>query len=121
MLHRLPNTSTAYWQEWSRLRAKIGDKFRALLQAVRRIMTRTPRSSSLVENLNSRLRNDFTLRRHLGSLYLNLLRFFLNHRRYMRSQLAERIGKSPRELMTGERHPHWLTLLDLGPLQNQRA
>jgi hypothetical protein len=24
-------------------------------------------------------------------------------------------------LMTGERHPHWLTLLDLGPLQNQRA
>ena len=121
MLHRLPNTSTAYWQEWSRLRAKIGDKFRALLQAVRRIMTRTPRSSSLVENLNSRLRNYFTLRRHLGSLYLNLLRFFLNHRRYMRSQLAERIGKSPRELMTGERHPHWLTLLDLGPLQNQRA
>jgi len=121
MLHRLPNTSTAYWQEWSRLRAKIGDKFRTLLQAVRRIMTRTPRSSALVENLNSRLRNYFTLRRHLGSLYLNLLRFFLNHRRYMRSQLAERIGKSPRELMTGERHPHWLTLLDLGPLQNQRA
>jgi hypothetical protein len=80
-----------------------------------------PRSGALVENLNSRLRNDFTLRRHLGSLYLNLLRFFLNHRRYMRSQLAERIGKSPRELMTGERHPHWLTLLDLGPLQNQRA
>ena len=84
-------------------------------------MTRTPRSSSLVENLNSRLRNYFTLRRHLGSPYLDLLRFFLNHRRYMRSQLAERIGKSPRELMTGENHPHWLTLLGLGPLQNQRA
>jgi hypothetical protein len=30
-------------------------------------------------------------------------------------------GKSPRELMTGEGHPHWLTLLGLGPLQNQRA
>jgi len=121
MLHRLASTSTAYWQEWSRLRAKIGDKFRALLKAVSRIVARTPRSSSLVENLNSRLRNYFTLRRHLGSLYLNLLRFFLNHRRYMRSQLAERVGKSPRELMSGERHPHWLTLLDLGPLQNQRA
>jgi CHAD domain-containing protein len=121
ILHRLASTSTAYWQEWSRLRAKIGDKFRALLKAVSRIMARTPRSSSLVENLNSRLRNYFTLRRHLGSPYLNLLRFFLNHRRYMRSQLAERVGKSPRELMSGERHPHWLTLLDLGPLQNQRA
>ena len=84
-------------------------------------MARTPRSSSLVENLNSRLRNYFTLRRHLGRPYLDLLRFFLNHRRYMRSQLVERVGKSPRELMTGERHPHWLTLLDLGPLQTQRA
>jgi hypothetical protein len=121
MLHRLAKTSTTYWQEWSRLRAKIGDKFRALLKAVSRIMARTPRSSSLVENLNSRLRNYFTLRRHLGRPYLDLLRFFLNHRRYMRSQLAERIGKSPRELMTGERHPHWLTLLHLGPLQTQRA
>src|SRR6201981_405432 len=81
MLHRLPNTSTAYWQEWSRLRAKISDKFRALLQAVRWIMTRTPRTSSLVENLNSRLRHYFTQRRHLGSRYRNLLRCFLNHRR----------------------------------------
>jgi hypothetical protein len=84
-------------------------------------MARTPRSSSLVENLNSRLRNYFTLRRHLGGLYLDLLRFFLNHLRYMRSQLVERIGKSPRELMAGESHPHWLTLLGLGPLQTRHA
>jgi hypothetical protein len=84
-------------------------------------MARTPRSSSLVESLNSRLRNYFTLRRHLGTSYLDLLRFFLNHRRYMRNQLAERDGKSPRELMTGKSHPHWLSLLGLGPLQNQHA
>jgi hypothetical protein len=121
LLHRLPNTSTAYWQGWNRLRANVGDKFRAVFKAVSQAMARTPRSSSLVENLNSRLRNYFTLRRHLGSSYLDLLRFFLNHRRYMRSQLAERVGKSPRELMTGESHPHWLSLLGLGPLQNQHA
>ena len=121
VLHRLPNTSTAYWQGWNRLRANIGDKFRAVSRAVSQAMARTPRSSSLVENLNSRLRNYFTLRRHLGSPYLDLLRFFLNHRRYMRSQLAERVGKSPRKLMTGQSHPHWLSLLGLGPLQNQRA
>ena len=99
----------------------MGGKFHAVFEAVRQAVTRTPRSSSLVENLNSRLRNYFTLRRHLGSPYLDLLRFFLNHRRYRRSQLAGRIGKSPRELMTGESHPHWLTLLGFGPLQNQRA
>ena len=41
-------------------------------------MAGTPRSSALVENLNSRLRTYFTLRRHLGGSYLDLLRFFLN-------------------------------------------
>jgi len=48
-------------------------------------MTQTPHSSALVENLNSRLRSYFTLRRYLGNSYLDLLRFFLNHRRFMRS------------------------------------
>jgi hypothetical protein len=121
VLHRLPSTSTAYWQGWNKLRAKTGDRFHALFEAVIRTMAQTPRSSSLVENLNSRLRTYFTLRRHLGSSYLSLLQFFLNHRRFMRSRRAERNGKSPRELMTGQGHPHWLTLLGLGPLQPQRA
>jgi len=121
LLHRLPSTSPAYWQGWNRLRATMGAKFHTLFDAVSRAMAQTPRSSSLVENLNSRLRTYFTLRRHLGGSYLNLLRFFLNHRRFMRSRHAERRGKSPRELMTGQGHPHWLTLLDLGPLQPQRV
>jgi len=121
VLHRLPTTSPAYWQGWNRLRAQIGGKFHVLFDAVSRAMADTPRSSSLVENLNSRLRSYFTLRRHLGGSYLDLLQFFLNHRRFLRSRRAERQGKSPRELMTGQGHPHWLTLLGLGPLQPQRA
>jgi hypothetical protein len=121
ILHRLPTTSTSYWQGWNSLRAKLGGKFLALFDAVGQALTQTPRSSSPVENLNSRLRNYFTLRRHLGGSYLSLLQFFLNHRRFMRSQRAERTGKSPRELMTGQAHPHWLTLIGLGPLQPQRA
>ncbi len=121
VLHRLPSTSPAYWQGWNRLRTKMGGKFHVLFDAVSRAMAQTPRSSSLVENLNSRLRSYFTLRRHLGGSYLDLLRFFLNHCRFMRSRPTERIGKSPRELMTSSGHPHWLTLLGLGPLQPQRA
>ena len=117
----LPTTSPAYWQGWSRLRAQLGGKFHALVAAVSQAMADTPRTSSLVENLNSRLRTYFTLRRHLGGAYLDLLRFFLNHRRFLRSRRAERQGKSPRELMTGQAHPHWLTLLGLGELQPQRA
>ena len=114
VLHRLPTTSSTYWLGWNRLRAKMGHGFHALFDAVRQAMAQTPRSSSLVENLNSRLRNYFTLRRHLGGFVLGLLQFFLNHRRFMRSRRAERNGKSPRELMTGQGHPHWLTLLGLG-------
>ena len=121
VLHRLPTTSPAYWQGWNRLRATMGGKFHVLLDAVSRAMAETPRSSSLVENLNSRLRSYFTLRRHLGGSYLALLRFFLNHRRFLRSRHVKRQGKSPRELMTGQGHPHWLTLLGLGTLQPQRA
>jgi len=121
VLHRLPSTSPAYWQEWNQLRATTGGKFRVLFDAVSHAMADTPRSSSLVENLNSRLRPYFTLRRHLGGSYLDVLRFFLNHRRLMRSRRAERNDKSPRELMTGQGHPHWLTLLGLGPLQPRRA
>jgi hypothetical protein len=121
VLHRLPTTSPAYWQGWNRLRAQLGGTFHALFAAVRRAMADTPRSSALVENLNSRLRTYFTLRRHLGGSYLELLRFFLNHRPFPRSRHAERRGKSPRELMTGQAHPHWLTLLGLGPLQPRRA
>jgi len=108
-------------QRVDRLRAETGCKFHALSAAVSRAKAHTPRISSLVENLNSRLRTYFTLRRHLGGSYLDLLRFFLNHRRFMRSRRAERPGKSPRELMTGQDHPHWLALLGLGPLQPQQT
>ncbi|MGI4942549.1 MAG: hypothetical protein ACRYHQ_18605 [Janthinobacterium lividum] len=110
MLHRLHTTSPAYWQGWNRLRAKMGGKFHALFAAASPAMAQTPHCSSLVENLNSRLRSYFTLRRHLGGSYLDLLRFFLIHRRFMRSRHAKRQGKSPRELMTGQGHPHWLNL-----------
>jgi hypothetical protein len=65
----------------------------------------------MVENLNSRLRSYFFLRRHVGKGYLSLLQFFLNHRRYLRSEHPERVNQSPAELLNGQRHPHWLELL----------
>jgi hypothetical protein len=121
LLHRLPITATTYWQRWNEIRTKLGHKFLIVFDAVIRALAQTLRSSSMVENLNSRLRNYFTLRRHLGNSYLNLLQFFLNHRRFMRSRCAEREGRSPRELMTGQAHPHWLALLGLGSPQPLRA
>jgi hypothetical protein len=69
------------------------------------------RASSLVENLNSRLRTSFSLRRHLGPDYLELLRFYLNHRVLERGERPERQGQTPAELLTGAAHGHWLELL----------
>jgi hypothetical protein len=78
---------------------------------VQELSDRVVRASSLVENLNSRLRAYFFLRRQLGKDYLTLLEFFLNHRWYLRSEDPSRVGKSPAELLTGEPHAHWLELL----------
>jgi hypothetical protein len=110
-LQGLDRNLPAYWQREGQLRKKLRHKFHAVEQAVRELLTTTPRASSIVENLNSRLRNYFFLRRHIGNGYLDLLRFFLNHRRYIRSERPERVGKSPAELLNGPSHPHWLELL----------
>lgn len=100
-----------YWQREALLHQRAGGRLHQLRQAVERLRRRTVRASSVIENLNSRLRSYFFLRRHLGPDYLELLQFYLNHRRFPRSERAERTGKSPRELLTGEPHPHWLEML----------
>ena len=61
--------------------------------------------------MTSRLRSYFFLRREIGGGYLDLLRFFPDHRRFVRSEHPERVGKSPAELLSGQGHPHWLGLL----------
>ncbi|HSR53065.1 MAG TPA: hypothetical protein VLV83_19755, partial [Acidobacteriota bacterium] len=61
-------------------------QFYPLQQALLELRHHVHRASSLVENLNSRLRNYFFLRRQIGPRYLDLLRFFLNHRPFQRSQ-----------------------------------
>lgn len=104
------------WPKEAALRQRLRGRFHELSLATSAVASRTVRASSVVENLNSRLRSYFFLRRHLGADYLHLLRFFLNHRRFLRSEHAEREGKSPAELLTGETHPHWLDMLGLGPV-----
>jgi hypothetical protein len=99
------------WRRAAALQRLLGERYFALGQALQAVRRRTVRASSLAENLNSRLRSYFLLRRHLGNDYLALLQFFLNHRRYQRSEYPERAGKSPAELLTGQSHPHWLALL----------
>ena len=100
-----------YWQREAELHRQANGQLHVIQEAVGLLERRTVRASSVIENLNSRLRGYFFLRRHLGPDYLEVLQFFLNHRRFPRSERAERHNQSPRELLTGHTHAHWLELL----------
>jgi hypothetical protein len=110
-LSALPPTTGSRWVREEALWQRLGERYPAVRGAVAEVAGQVVRASSVIENLNSRLRNYFFLRRHLGADYLALLQFFLNHRRFLRSEQAERAGKSPAALLTGQEHPHWLELL----------
>jgi hypothetical protein len=99
------------WQREQLLWSQLGGKYALLRIEVQRLADGVVRASSVIENLNSRLRNYFFLRKQLGSGYLKLLQFYLNHRRLPRSEREQREGKSPRELLSGEEHGHWLEML----------
>ena len=107
----LPATQPRRWPQEAALRRQLGGRFHGLSGAVAALARDVVRASSAAENLNSRLRGYFFLRRELGPDYLSLLQFFLNHRRFPRSARAERVGRSPAELLTGQPHPHRLEML----------
>ena len=120
-LATLPTTTSAYWAKADALHQQLQGRFFALQQALGELRNHFHRASSLVENLNSRLRNYFFLRRQIGPAYLDLLRFFLNHQPFPRSQKPERVGQSPAELLTGQAHPHWLEMLGFTRFSRARA
>ena len=108
---RLAPVAPGYWQKDAALWERLGPRYPAVRAAVEAVAQNTVRASSMVENLNSRLRCYFFLRREVGPAYLDLLRFFLNHRRYPRSRKDPRAGKSPAEILHGRAFPHWLEQL----------
>ena len=110
-VQELPMTNAQRWQRDAVLHQQLGERYHVLAGLVRELRAGVVRASSVVENVNSRLRNYFFLRKEVGQGYLELLRFFLNHRRFLRSEHGERVDKSPAELLTQQEHEHWLELL----------
>lgn len=111
----LPANRAERWQREKVLWQRWGSRYGLLREAVAAMLGQVVRASSVIENLNSRLRSYFFLRRHLDGDSLALLQFFLNHRRFVRSAHVDRVGKSPAELLSGKSHPHWLELLGYTP------
>jgi hypothetical protein len=118
-LQALSSYNNMYWKRADKLWKRLGDCFYGIQEAVKDLMEQTVRASSIVENINSRLRNYFFLRKTLGQGYLELLRFFFNHRRFLRSVRSERVGLSPAELLRCEKHAHWLELLGYAVFRRQ--
>ena len=93
------------------LQAKLEERFDEIEDAVIQALATTERTSSMVENLNGRVRGYIRSRQEIGFGYLDLLRFFMNHSPIVRSARPERKGKSPAEILLGKPHPHWLEML----------
>src|SRR5207253_3038148 len=99
------------WRREAALQARLRGRYHRVRTAAAELAGNVVRASSVAENLNSRLRGYFQLWRQVGTGSLALLQFYVNHRRFPRSEHPERVGQSPAELLTGEGHPHWLELL----------
>ena len=92
-------------QRWARealLWPQRGDRYPAVREAVTQLSGPVVRASSVIENLNSRLRNDFFLRRHLGADSLALVQVFWNHRRFVRRRMPSVRARVPRNCGRGE-------------------
>lgn len=94
-----------------RLGGLLGDDYITARQELNRILDHTKRASSLVENLNSRIRVYMNLKRIVPGRYFTLMKVYFNTRKYHRSRIRERIGKSPIELLTGKIYPDFLEVL----------
>jgi hypothetical protein len=111
-LQKYRSSGSVYYEKVFPLRKELKHRFHELESRVKEILVGVVRTSSVVENYNSRLRQYFFLRKEIGHGYLDLLRFYLNHTPFLRSQRPERKGKTPAELLTGEVPTHWLEQLD---------
>ena len=110
-LQRYSQERHVYYEKAKPLRRILKYKFYAVQEDVLEAMSKTPKASSADENLHSRLRPYFFLRKQIGHDYLKLLRFYLNHTPFLRSARPERVGKTAAEVLTGKPHPHWLEML----------
>ncbi len=114
MMYRQKAFQTAS-DEYIRLEYRLGelleDNYAMARREFNRIPDHTKRASSLVENLNSRIRVYMDLKRTVPGKYFTLMKVYFNTRKYHWSRIRGRVGKSPIELLTGKEYPDFLEVL----------
>ena len=95
------------------LDAELGDTFDLIEDEVLNCMDTTYRTSSVIENFNSRLRPYIDARKGFKSNRYSFIQFMLNHLPFKRSANPEHEGKSAAEIFTGKDLPEWTEYLNL--------
>ena len=103
--------SCRYHDQSSALESAIGDRYEEIEDAVLSILANTHRCSSMVENLNSRVRPYLEERKSVSQKTLGLIQFYLNHQPFMRSRHEHLVNKTAAEAMTGKSYRPWLEML----------
>ena len=99
----------------------IGEKYEEIEDAVLKILESTHRCSSMVENLNSRVRPYLDERKSVSQKTLGLIQFYLNHKPFMRSKHKRLVNITAAEALTGKTHQPWLEMLGFAGVKRQVA
>jgi hypothetical protein len=76
------------------------------------LIGKTKRASSLVENLNSRIRTYMNVKRMVPAGFFKLMKVYFNTKKSKRSRIKGIIGKSPLEILTGKAQPNFLEAIN---------
>ncbi len=98
--------------ECSQIEYKLGNllckRYTEVKEEFERILRSAKRASSMVENVNGRIRTYMNLKRIVPKKFFILMKVYFNTKKYRRSRFPQRIGKSPVELLTGKEYPEFL-------------
>jgi len=108
-----------YHEKTTEIEALVGECYDDLEDQILSILGSTHRCSSMVENLNSRLRPYLDEQKQVTQKTLDLLQFYLNHKPFMRSHHEHLKNKTPAQAMSGIMHPHWLDMLGYTPFKRK--
>jgi len=94
-----------------KLAVELKGKYLEAQNELQKLLDYTKKASSLVENLNGRIRVYIEVKRIIPTDFFVLLKVYFNTRRYRRSRCEARIRKSPLELLTNRTQPDFLEAL----------
>ena len=108
---RYDKSHPKYYSYVKSAQKRLKHQFYQTEQTVIAIIDSIEKASSVVENLNGRIRKHLRNHVHLNQETLNLFRFIINHKAFQRSRVNHRTGKTPSEILNQQTHQHWLEML----------